>query len=33
MPGTGTLGKLFFKTFFKRFGSQKLLLPKGEQTR
>jgi hypothetical protein len=33
MPGTETLGKLFFKLFLERFGSQKLLLLKGEQTR
>jgi hypothetical protein len=32
MPGTETLGKLFFKLFFERFGSQKLLL-KSKQTR
>ena len=33
MPGSGTLGKLFFKKTFKGFGSQKLLLLKGEQAR
>ena len=33
MPGTGTLGKLFFKLFFERFGSQNSLQPKSKQTR
>jgi hypothetical protein len=33
MPGTETLGKLFFKLFFERFGSQNSLQPKSKQTR
>jgi hypothetical protein len=33
MPGTGAVGKLFFKKFLKDFGSQKLLSPKSKQTR
>ena len=33
MPGTETLGKLFLKLFFERFGSQNSLLLKSKQTR
>ena len=33
MPGTGAVGKLFFKKFLGDFGSQKLLSPKSKQTR
>jgi hypothetical protein len=30
MPGTGTLGKLFFQKFSTDFGRQKLLLPRSK---